>query len=170
MGLFGVGTAGMGKTLLAGGLAPAVAMARAKARHSPEADGYNTIYEKDGQYYTRAANPEYKREEPPKGGMFAGLGRAVANQIIKSDPNEGVDPYIYTAVANPYAPAAEVAEIAPVAAEDFAEGTTAPTVNIMPQPQQQVAQQPVIVYDPYTMARGLGDVQNPLFSGLRGNY
>jgi hypothetical protein len=89
---------------------------------------------------------------------------------------EGENPFIYTAVANPYAPAEEVvAEEVVDAPVEFAEGSPTPegsVGSIMPvQPQPAVpAQQQPIVYDPYTMPRGLGDVQNPLFSGVRGNY
>ena len=66
-------------------------------------------------------------------------------------------------------------EIEPEAVKEFAEGSDA----ILPtQPVQQPVQQPIypqpqpgqVVYDPYTMPQGLGDVQNPLYSGVRGNY
>ena len=153
-----------------GGLA-----AMAAARQAPN-DGYNTIYEKDGQYYTREANPDYTYEAArPLTGIASAIARTVLGDKM-TKTKEGENPFIYTAVANPYAPAEEVvAEEVVDAPVEFAEGSPTPegsVGSIMPvQPQPAVpAQQQPIVYDPYTMPRGLGDVQNPLFSGVRGNY
>ena len=112
---------------------------------------------------------------PKRSGILSGIIPRVLGKFINKQ-NEGVDPYVYTAIANPYAPAATEEEVvdAPV---EFAEESLIPTpegsvgtiLPVQPQPAVPVQQQP-IVYDPYTMPRGLGDVQNPLFGGVRGNY
>ena len=172
MGLFGSAAHAFKPRALPAGLAAAAAL----RNRSPEADGYNTIYEKDGEYYTRAANPDYTYEvERPLTGFASAITRAVLGDKM-TKTKEGEDPFIYTAIANPYAPAATEEEVvdAPV---EFAEESLIPTpegsvgtiMPVQPQPAVPVQQQP-IVYDPYTMPRGLGDVQNPLFSGVRGNY
>ena len=163
------------------GLAAAALARQAHQAQAPD-DGYNQIYEKDGGYYTRKANPDYiTMVDRPKRGIFSNVfNKLLGDQIAKK--NEGVDPYIYTAIANPYAPAEEVAvEVEPEAVEEFAEVTAKPFYGDLgkpPQPVQQPVQQPIYpqpqpgqaIYDPYTMPQGLGDVQNPLYGGVRGNY
>jgi hypothetical protein len=65
-------------------------------------DGYNLMYEKDGQYYTRAANPEYENYAPAikKGsGIMGFLRGAIIPKIVnKALGKDAPNPYIYTPV------------------------------------------------------------------------
>lgn len=65
-------------------------------------DGYNLMYEKDGQYFTRAANPEYESYAPAikKGsGIMGFLRGAIIPKIVnKALGKDAPNPYIYTPV------------------------------------------------------------------------
>ena len=71
-----------------------------------ETDGYNLMYEKDGQYFTRAANPEYENYAPTKeykktgrGGIMGFLRNAIIPQIVnKALDKNAPSRYIYTPV------------------------------------------------------------------------
>ena len=91
-------------TAIPKGLAAIALDRQAMAANNAPDDGYNQIYEKDGGYYTREANPDYITYEPRNfnsGGLFNKVLRnAFGAHVAKQ--NEGVDPYIYTAIDNPY--------------------------------------------------------------------
>ena len=145
------------------------------AEKANKGDGYNQIYERDGGFYTREANPDYITYEPRK--EYRGIFGKILNKVMGdhvAKKNEGVHPFIYTAITNPYAPAEEeIAEAVGDVPVEFAEGSFVPTPEGsvgtilpveddystrlrpgIPAPIQTVYPQPQpgqIVYDPYTM-------------------